>query len=153
MFFRRVHTTEDDCSDPRRLNWQSTESRHGFTIFSTRWTKVTNTEVSQRSKERSGAMINNEKIKFSPINSSLYYSFCPRIVIGHHDNADIDYSKRQKSIHCCCLIVDISGFTSLSSDLCDQGNRGLDKLRRIVNEYFGKLVGVIHSKGGDGKKC
>ena len=48
-----------------------------------------------------------------------------------------------------CLLVDISGFTKLSCDFCDNGKRGIDELQLATNGYMGKLVEVIYTFGGD----
>jgi hypothetical protein len=56
-----------------------------------------------------------------------------------------------QSLFGCCLLVDISGFTNLSSTLCEEGVGGLDKLRSITDNSLGKFVECIYESGGDGK--
>eukprot|EP01031_Cornospumella_fuschlensis_P027070 gene27069-32708_t len=51
--------------------------------------------------------------------------------------------------HGTCLLVDISGFTRLSSDFCALGKEGIDGLQQATNGYMGKLVEVIYQHGGD----
>ena len=48
-----------------------------------------------------------------------------------------------------CLLVDISGFTKMSEQFCDDGKGGIDSLQVATNEYMGTLVDVIYSHGGD----
>jgi len=47
------------------------------------------------------------------------------------------------------LLADISGFTKLSSTLCAQGSKGLDKLRSITNNSFRSFIDIILMHGGD----
>lgn len=47
------------------------------------------------------------------------------------------------------LLADISGFTKLSSKLCAQGSKGLDKLRGITNSSFRSFIDIILVHGGD----
>ncbi len=51
----------------------------------------------------------------------------------------------------CCLLVDISGFTILSSKLCSIGSIGIDTLRKIIDNSFATFVRKIHQYGGEGK--
>jgi len=47
------------------------------------------------------------------------------------------------------LFIDISGFTKLTENLvAEEGEQGAEKLTQIINDYFGKLIKVIHDKGG-----
>jgi len=48
-----------------------------------------------------------------------------------------------------CLLVDISGFTKLSGDFCNQGKAGIDELQRATNGYMGMLVEIIYTFGGE----
>ena len=47
------------------------------------------------------------------------------------------------------LFADISGFTLLTEHLAEQGPTGVETLARILNEYFGQLIDIIHEYGGD----
>jgi predicted ATPase/class 3 adenylate cyclase len=47
------------------------------------------------------------------------------------------------------LFADISGFTSLSERLATRGGDGVEELTRILNAYFGRLISVVTSHGGD----
>ena len=48
-----------------------------------------------------------------------------------------------------CLLVDISGFTKLSGEYCEQGKSGIDGLQLATNGYMGQLVETIYAHGGD----
>ena len=50
-----------------------------------------------------------------------------------------------------CLLVDISGFTKLSSRYCNGGVNGLDQLHRITNGFLAHLVQIVHYNCGDGR--
>lgn len=47
------------------------------------------------------------------------------------------------------LFADISGFTILTEHLAERGPSGVETLARILNEYFGQLIDIIHDYGGD----
>ena len=47
------------------------------------------------------------------------------------------------------LFADISGFTLLTESLAERGPTGVETLARILNEYFGQLIDIIHDYGGD----
>lgn len=47
------------------------------------------------------------------------------------------------------LFADISGFTALSEKLGSHGPDGVEELTQVLNAYFGKLIEVIQSHGGD----
>lgn len=47
------------------------------------------------------------------------------------------------------LFADISGFTLLTERMAEKGPTGVEALARILNEYFGQLIDIIHSYGGD----
>jgi class 3 adenylate cyclase/tetratricopeptide (TPR) repeat protein len=47
------------------------------------------------------------------------------------------------------LFADISGFTLLTERMAEKGPTGVESLARILNEYFGQLIDIIHDYGGD----
>lgn len=47
------------------------------------------------------------------------------------------------------LFADISGFTLLTERMAEKGPTGVEALARILNEYFGQLIDIIHDYGGD----
>lgn len=47
------------------------------------------------------------------------------------------------------LFADISGFTILTEKLAEKGPVGVEKLARVLNDYFGQLIEVVDEYGGD----
>ncbi|MGI8551133.1 MAG: AAA family ATPase, partial [Dehalococcoidia bacterium] len=47
------------------------------------------------------------------------------------------------------FFVDISGFTALTERLARQGSEGVETLNQILNTYFGRLIRLINSHGGE----
>lgn len=47
------------------------------------------------------------------------------------------------------MIADLSGFTALTEQLAQRSPAGAEELTRILDLYFGHLVGVVMSHGGD----
>jgi len=47
------------------------------------------------------------------------------------------------------LFAGISGFTFLTEHVAERGLTGVETLARILNEYFGQLIDIIHEYGGD----
>ena len=47
------------------------------------------------------------------------------------------------------MFADISGFSSLTERLGEQGPAGVEALAHILNDYFGRLLDLIYEYGGD----
>lgn len=47
------------------------------------------------------------------------------------------------------LFADISGFTALTEQLTRKGPEGVEQLTKVLNTYFGTIISIIHSFGGD----
>src|SRR5215211_8852770 len=47
------------------------------------------------------------------------------------------------------VFADISGFTLLTERMAEKGPTGVESLARILNQYFGQLIDIIHAYGGD----
>ena len=47
------------------------------------------------------------------------------------------------------FFADISGFTRLTEQLAQQGPAGAEELTRLLNDYFGQLIELIHAHGGE----
>ena len=47
------------------------------------------------------------------------------------------------------LFADISGFTRMSERLAELGKEGAERLTDIVNGYFGRMLDIAGSLGGD----
>jgi class 3 adenylate cyclase len=85
-------------------------------------------------------------ITSNPMSKELfeqYLTFSPHIITKLID-------KKEIYVTGCCLLADISGFTKLSSNLCNKGPSGLDSLRIVINHSFASFVDIIHQFGGDG---
>jgi class 3 adenylate cyclase/tetratricopeptide (TPR) repeat protein len=54
-----------------------------------------------------------------------------------------------EEVQAAILFADISGFTLLTERLAEMGPTGVETLARILNEYFGQLIDIIHAYGGD----
>src|ERR1044072_7736651 len=54
-----------------------------------------------------------------------------------------------EEIQAAILFADISGFTLLTERMAERGPTGVETLARILNEYFGQLIDIIHDYGGD----
>jgi class 3 adenylate cyclase len=95
----------------------------------------TRSNCSKATLTTSGAGIIKQQLK----------SFIPDIITAIPD------AKTLSSIHFkgYFLLADISGFTKLSSTLCAQGSKGLDKLRSITHNSFRSFIDIILIHGGD----
>lgn len=51
--------------------------------------------------------------------------------------------------HGVVLFADISGFTPLTERMSKEGLKGIEKLSSYLNEFFNKLIQIIHFHGGD----
>ncbi|MCB0163808.1 MAG: adenylate/guanylate cyclase domain-containing protein, partial [Anaerolineae bacterium] len=64
------------------------------------------------------------------------------------DSTPIDHPRTER-LPAAVLFADISGFTALTERLAQQGPAGAEELTRILNDYFGHLIEIIASHGGD----
>ena len=80
----------------------------------------------------------------------LLASFVPKLIQRRAllDPKPIE-SPINEEFHSVVLFADISGFTALTEKLAKRGPVGVETLARILNEYFGDLIDVIHEYGGD----
>lgn len=54
-----------------------------------------------------------------------------------------------ENLQAAVLFADISGFTLLTERMAERGPTGVETLARILNEYFGQLIDIVHEYGGD----
>ena len=54
-----------------------------------------------------------------------------------------------KRTNCCVMLADISGFTKLAGQLSKLGDKGSELLTNKINSYFGKMIDIIYTFGGD----
>ena len=82
--------------------------------------------------------------------TELLASYVPRLIQKRviTDPAPIE-SPVAEDFQATLLFADISGFTLLTERMMARGPTGVETLARILNEYFGQLIDIIHDYGGD----
>ena len=80
----------------------------------------------------------------------LLASYVPRLIQKRviDDPTPIE-SPMARDLQAAVLFADISGFTNLTERLAEKGPVGVERLARILNEYFGQLVELVYDYGGD----
>ncbi len=86
----------------------------------------------------------------NPALTELLASYVPKLIQNRvvNDPTPIE-SPVAEQMHAAILFADISGFTRLTERLVEGGPSGVEVLARILNEYFGQLIDIIHDYGGD----
>lgn len=83
------------------------------------------------------------------------FSFVPNQVMNYISNNPYWFQEQSKvhkwSFVGACVLIDISGFTAFSGEMCSQGVAGLDELRQVTDEFLGKYVDMVYQFGGDGE--
>src|SRR5512134_2701780 len=86
----------------------------------------------------------------NPALTELLASYVPKLiqkrVIANPSPIEVPVSEDMQAA---ILFADISGFTLLTEHLAERGPAGVETLARILNEYFGQLIDIIHEYGGD----
>ena len=86
----------------------------------------------------------------NPALTELLASYVPRLiqnrVAANPSPIEVPISEEMQAA---VLFADISGFTLLTEHLAERGPAGVETLARILNEYFGQLIDIIHDYGGD----
>src|SRR5512134_3064364 len=86
----------------------------------------------------------------NPALTELLASYVPKLiqkrVIANPSPIEVPVSEDMQAA---VLFADISGFTLLTEHLAERGPSGVETLARILNEYFGQLIDIIHDYGGD----
>src|SRR6266498_4987515 len=82
--------------------------------------------------------------------TELLASYVPKLIQNRvaADPSPIE-SPIAEEMQAAILFADISGFTVLTEHLAERGPTGVETLARILNEYFGQLIDIIHDYGGD----
>ncbi len=82
--------------------------------------------------------------------TELLASYVPKLIQNRVavDPSPIE-SPVAEDMQAAILFADISGFTLLTEHLAERGPTGVETLARILNEYFGQLIDIIHQYGGD----
>lgn len=86
----------------------------------------------------------------NPALTEVLASYVPQLIQKRiiADPTPID-SPLTEEFQAAVLFADISGFTLLTERLAERGPSGVEALARILNEYFGQLINIIHEYGGD----
>ena len=86
----------------------------------------------------------------NPALTELLASYVPRLIQNRvvADPAPIE-APVSENLQAAILFADITGFTLLTERLVEKGPSGVESLARILNEYFGQLIDIIHEYGGD----
>ncbi|MGB8983869.1 MAG: adenylate/guanylate cyclase domain-containing protein, partial [Anaerolineales bacterium] len=86
----------------------------------------------------------------NPALTELLASYVPRLIQNRviADPSPIE-SPVAEELQAAILFADISGFTLLTERMAQRGPTGVETLARILNEYFGQLIDIIHAYGGD----
>ncbi|HEU0295921.1 MAG TPA: adenylate/guanylate cyclase domain-containing protein [Anaerolineales bacterium] len=86
----------------------------------------------------------------NPALTELLASYVPRLIQNRviSDPAPIE-APVSENFQAAVLFADISGFTRLTEGLAERGPAGVETLARILNEYFGQLIDIVHEYGGD----
>lgn len=82
--------------------------------------------------------------------TELLASYVPKLIQNRviANPAPIE-SPVAEELQAAILFADISGFTLLTERMAEKGPTGVETLARILNEYFGQLIDIIHDYGGD----
>lgn len=86
----------------------------------------------------------------NPELTELLASYVPKLIQNRvaADPAPIE-SPVVEEMQAAILFADISGFTLLTEHMAERGPTGVESLARVLNEYFGQLIDIIHEYGGD----
>ena len=86
----------------------------------------------------------------NPALTELLASYVPKLIQNRvAANPSPIESPVAEEMQAAILFADISGFTILTEHLAERGPSGVETLARILNEYFGQLIDIIHDYGGD----
>jgi class 3 adenylate cyclase/tetratricopeptide (TPR) repeat protein len=82
--------------------------------------------------------------------TELLASYVPRLIQNRVivDKTPIE-APVSEDFQAAILFADISGFTRLTEHLAERGPSGVETLARVLNEYFGQVIDIVHEYGGD----
>ena len=86
----------------------------------------------------------------NPTLTEVLASYVPKLIQNRiiADPSPIE-SPVSEQFYAAVLFADISGFTLLTERLAEKGPAGVEDIARVLNEYFGQLIDIIHEYGGD----
>ncbi len=77
-------------------------------------------------------------------------SYVPNMIVRRIADNPAPVSKPElENFTAAVLFADISGFTALGEQLAQAGPNGAEVLSRVLNDYFGGIVDLVNSYGGD----
>lgn len=78
-------------------------------------------------------------------------SFVPKLVVDRILRNQMSPEPFVETYDCAVALADISGFTPLTERLASEkpAGAGMEQLSRVLNSYFGEMIHLIHSYGGD----
>lgn len=80
----------------------------------------------------------------------LLTSYVPSLIIEHFSEDPTPLKDPlEKRFKAAVFFADISGFTRLAEKLAEKGVSGAEELTRLLNNYFGQMISLIGSHGGD----
>ena len=81
---------------------------------------------------------------------STVASYVPRLVLQRlHEETPETKQPIADPFRGSVLIADVSGFTTITEQLAEQGAVGAEELTRLLNDYFGRIIARIEAHGGD----
>jgi len=86
----------------------------------------------------------------NPALTEVLASYVPKLIQNRiiADPSPIE-SPVSEQVHAAILFADITGFTFLTERLAERGPAGVEAIARVLNEYFGQLIDIVHAYGGD----
>eukprot|EP01126_Amoeba_proteus_P038719 TRINITY_DN404_c0_g2_i2.p1 TRINITY_DN404_c0_g2~~TRINITY_DN404_c0_g2_i2.p1 ORF type:complete len:225 (-),score=51.67 TRINITY_DN404_c0_g2_i2:48-641(-) len=84
------------------------------------------------------------------LQTKLLASYVPKVVLKQYQLKPQAIKLPMITIHGCALVfADISGFTPLTEKMSKLGSKGIELMSSHLNNFFDKLIGIIHLYGGD----
>ncbi|MCI0713978.1 MAG: AAA family ATPase [Chloroflexi bacterium] len=77
-------------------------------------------------------------------------SYVPNLIIKRFVESPTPLSEPYEArLQAAVFFADISGFTKIAEKLSEHGISGAEELTRLLNDYFGQMISIIASHGGD----
>lgn len=85
-----------------------------------------------------------------PHRDSILTSYVPALLAQWlTDGSTEGLAPRSETLSAAVLFADISGFTSLTERLAQEGPEGSERLTAVLNSYFSGLIELVAAEGGD----
>jgi class 3 adenylate cyclase len=80
----------------------------------------------------------------------IWAQFVPRLLVQQLATVASEPDRPSAdAFHGAVIFADVSGFTALTESFAARGPRGVEELTRLLNDYFGRLIGLVDGWGGD----